>query len=128
MNDVIVVEVENKIPDQDVSIHWHGIEQKGTPYMDGVPMVTQCPINYGGKYKYAFIASSPGTFFYHAHSGKLIITVRLFQLNTQKHCEKIYTKITLKPTTMVNIRISPSKVCAMTYENLETNLSSLSTC
>ncbi|CAG9783902.1 unnamed protein product [Diatraea saccharalis] len=68
VNDVIVVEVRNKIPDQDVTIHWHGISQKGTPHMDGVPMVTQCPIAYGTSYKYAFIASSPGTFFYHADS------------------------------------------------------------
>ncbi|KAL0894088.1 hypothetical protein ABMA27_014134 [Loxostege sticticalis] len=68
VNDVIVVEVKNKIPDQDVAIHWHGVEQKGTPHMDGVPMVTQCPITYGATYKYAFIASAPGTFFYHSDS------------------------------------------------------------
>ncbi|XP_053625627.1 uncharacterized protein LOC128683739 [Plodia interpunctella] len=68
VNDVVVVEVKNKIPNQDISIHWHGVEQKGTPYMDGVPMVTQCPISYGTTYKYAFIASSPGTYFYHADS------------------------------------------------------------
>ncbi|XP_063821940.1 uncharacterized protein LOC135071964 [Ostrinia nubilalis] len=68
VNDVIVVEVKNKIPDQDETIHWHGVEQRGTPHMDGVPMVTQCPIAYGATYKYAFIASSPGTFFYHSDS------------------------------------------------------------
>lgn len=37
--------------------------------MDGVPMVTQCPIGYGQTFKYAFVATSPGTFFYHADSG-----------------------------------------------------------
>nr|ATG88100.1 laccase-2-like protein [Plutella xylostella] len=68
MNDIIVVEVENRIPDQDIALHWHGVEQKGTPFMDGVPMVTQCPIGFGSKYKYAFRASKPGTFFYHADS------------------------------------------------------------
>lgn len=68
LNDVIVVEVNNKIPGQDLAIHWHGIEQAGTPFMDGVPMVTQCPIIYGSTYKYAFRASKPGTFFYHAYS------------------------------------------------------------
>ncbi|KOB79192.1 Laccase-25 [Operophtera brumata] len=35
---------ENRIPDQDLAMHWHGVDQKGSPYMDGVPMVTQCPI------------------------------------------------------------------------------------
>ena len=69
VNDIIVVEVQNSILNQDISIHWHGVEQKGTPYMDGVPMVTQCPIAYGQTFKYAFVATSPGTFFYHADSG-----------------------------------------------------------
>ncbi|CAH0721837.1 unnamed protein product, partial [Brenthis ino] len=68
LHDIVIVKVKNKIPNQDLTMHWHGIEQKGTPYMDGVPMVTQCPISYGSTYEYAFIASSPGTFFYHADS------------------------------------------------------------
>lgn len=68
-NDIIIVDVFNKVPGQDLAVHWHGIEQLGTPYMDGVPMITQCPINYGSSFRYAFRASKPGTFFYHAHSG-----------------------------------------------------------
>ncbi|XP_041977643.1 laccase-1-like [Aricia agestis] len=67
LHDTVVVRVKNKLT-QDVAIHWHGIEQKGTPYHDGVPMVTQCPITYGSTYQYAFVASSPGTYFYHADS------------------------------------------------------------
>ncbi|XP_072943842.1 uncharacterized protein [Epargyreus clarus] len=68
LNDVVIVKVKNKVPDQDLAMHWHGVEQKGTPYMDGVPMVTQCPVSYGSTYEYAFIASTPGTFFYHSNS------------------------------------------------------------
>ncbi|GBP55347.1 Laccase-1 [Eumeta japonica] len=68
VNDVVVVEVQNKVPGQDLAMHWHGIDQSWTPYMDGVPMITQCPINFGATYKYAFRASNPGTHFYHAHS------------------------------------------------------------
>ncbi|KAJ8722548.1 hypothetical protein PYW07_003728 [Mythimna separata] len=68
VNDIIIVEVQNSILNQDITIHWHGVEQKGTPYMDGVPMVTQCPIAYGQTYKYAFVATSSGTFLYHADS------------------------------------------------------------
>ncbi|XP_068629840.1 uncharacterized protein [Battus philenor] len=68
VNDIIIVKVRNKVPGQDITIHWHGVEQKGTPHMDGVPMITQCPIAFGSTYTYAFIASSPGTFFYHADS------------------------------------------------------------
>ncbi|CAK1545224.1 unnamed protein product [Leptosia nina] len=68
VHDIIVVQVRNKIPDQDLAIHWHGVEQRGTPYMDGVSMITQCPISYGSTFKYAFKASTSGTFFYHADS------------------------------------------------------------
>ena len=77
LNDIVIVKVKNKIPNQDLAMHWHGIEQKGTPYMDGVPMITQCPISYGSTYEYAFIASSPGTFFYHSDSGKYHISIKL---------------------------------------------------
>lgn len=70
LHDIVIVKVKNKVPNQDVTLHWHGVEQKGTPYMDGVPMITQCPIVYGSTYEYAFIASNPGTFFYHSDSGK----------------------------------------------------------
>ncbi|XP_075969820.1 uncharacterized protein LOC142972506 [Anticarsia gemmatalis] len=68
VNDIVIVEVQNSVLNQDISMHWHGVDQKGTPYMDGVPMITQCPIAYGQTFKYAFVASSPGTFFYHADS------------------------------------------------------------
>ncbi|XP_039747441.1 L-ascorbate oxidase-like [Pararge aegeria] len=68
LHDIVIVKVKNKVPNQDVTLHWHGVEQKGTPYMDGVPMITQCPIVFGSTYEYAFIASSPGTFFYHTDS------------------------------------------------------------
>lgn len=37
--------------------------------MDGVPMVTQCPINTGNSFRYVFYAAESGTFAWHAHSG-----------------------------------------------------------
>lgn len=76
VNDIIIVEVHNNVLNQDMSIHWHGVDQKGTPYMDGTPMITQCPIGYGQTFKYAFVASSPGTFFYHADSGKVFNNIK----------------------------------------------------
>ncbi|KAK8384269.1 hypothetical protein O3P69_009199 [Scylla paramamosain] len=42
--DEVVVNVENDLHLDSTSIHWHGIHQRGTPYMDGVPFLTQCPI------------------------------------------------------------------------------------
>ena len=50
-------------------IHWHGIHQRSSPYMDGVPYVTQCPILPGNSFRYVFNANKSGTYFYHAHIG-----------------------------------------------------------
>ncbi|PSN32867.1 hypothetical protein C0J52_23400 [Blattella germanica] len=65
--DVVVVDVENYLPGLETSLHWHGQVQRGTPYMDGVPMITQCPIQSGTRFRYKFRASNPGTHFYHSH-------------------------------------------------------------
>ncbi|EGG08312.1 multi-copper oxidase laccase-like protein [Melampsora larici-populina 98AG31] len=56
-----------------VAIHWHGIWQKGTPWMDGVSGVTQCPIPAGASFTYSFkLDGQFGTFWYHAHSQNLV--------------------------------------------------------
>lgn len=68
LNDILVVDVVNRIPGQAVSIHWRGQPQKETPFMDGVPMVTQCPIPSYTTFQYKFRASAIGTHMYHAHS------------------------------------------------------------
>lgn len=69
LNDIIVVDVHNLMEGTDISIHWHGVRHLKTPYMDGVPYVTQCPIEYGTIFRYAFKASDVGSHFYHSHSG-----------------------------------------------------------
>ncbi|CAB0032833.1 unnamed protein product [Trichogramma brassicae] len=68
-NDMIVVEVRNTMMSESTTIHWHGFKQKHTPYMDGVPFVTQCPIQPGETFQYIFNASQPGTYFWHSHIG-----------------------------------------------------------
>jgi FtsP/CotA-like multicopper oxidase with cupredoxin domain len=40
-NDLIVVDVINAMGGTAITNHWHGFYQKETPYMDGVPFVTQ---------------------------------------------------------------------------------------
>nr|DAD33966.1 TPA_asm: hypothetical protein HUJ06_012817 [Nelumbo nucifera] len=42
--DTIIVELKNGLVTENVTIHWHGIRQIGTPWMDGIEGVTQCPI------------------------------------------------------------------------------------
>jgi FtsP/CotA-like multicopper oxidase with cupredoxin domain len=68
-NDMIVVDVINMMGGTTTTIHWHGFHQKQTPWMDGVPFITQCPINFGSTFRYYFNATQPGTQFYHSHSG-----------------------------------------------------------
>jgi len=49
------------------SVHWHGLLQKGTGAMDGVPGITQCPIPPGHSFTYRFRATTYGTTWYHSH-------------------------------------------------------------
>lgn len=53
----------------ELTIHWHGVHQRGTQISDGVPFVTQCPISEGNTFRYQWVAGNAGTHFWHAHSG-----------------------------------------------------------
>ncbi|XP_053377578.1 uncharacterized protein LOC128547895 [Mercenaria mercenaria] len=68
-NQEIEITVVNKFHTDSVTVHFHGIHQKNTPWMDGVAFVTQCPILPGQSFVYRFKAYPPGTSFYHAHIG-----------------------------------------------------------
>lgn len=68
-NDRIIVDVKNHMPGQGIAIHWHGMPQRNSPWMDGVPAVTQCPINHGNRFRYAFTAAQIGSHIYQAASG-----------------------------------------------------------
>ena len=65
----IVVNVINKL-DSNTSIHWHGMHQKNSHWMDGVEHVTQCGIPPDGSFTYIFQAIQTGTHWYHSHSGE----------------------------------------------------------
>jgi len=60
--------VENKLPaGQMTGVHWHGMVLPND--QDGVPGVTQEPIQPGQTYTYEWTAVSTGTHWYHAHMG-----------------------------------------------------------
>lgn len=48
-------------------MHWHGIQNKGTSWYDGVPSVSQCPIAPGSSFTYTFKADAYGSSWYHSH-------------------------------------------------------------
>lgn len=65
--DTIVVNVENKASNS-TSIHFHGLFQNGTNWMDGTVGVTQCPIAPNSNFTYKFVVrGQSGTYWYHAH-------------------------------------------------------------
>ena len=68
-NDILVVDVINRLPGKAAAIHWRGQPQIETPYMDGAPLVTQCPIPSYTTFQYKFRASAAGTHLWHAHAG-----------------------------------------------------------
>ncbi|KAI6760888.1 hypothetical protein HG530_009748 [Fusarium avenaceum] len=65
--DTVQVTVHNDLDDEGVSLHWHGILQKASPWEDGVPGITQCPISSGRSFTYSWVADLYGTSWYHSH-------------------------------------------------------------
>ncbi|KAF8943046.1 hypothetical protein BGZ47_005845 [Haplosporangium gracile] len=66
--DRIVVKVTNNMVNG-TAIHWHGMFQNGTNWMDGTTGVTQCPISPGQSFTYNFtIPNQWGTYWWHAHA------------------------------------------------------------
>ena len=64
--DLIRVRLDNQLP-AETTVHWHGIRLANAA--DGVPALTQDPVQRGAGYTYAFTAPDPGTYFYHPHVG-----------------------------------------------------------
>jgi iron transport multicopper oxidase len=54
VGDTVVVNVNNKLGNESLSIHWHGLPQTGNNANDGTPMITACPIIPGTSYTYNF--------------------------------------------------------------------------
>nr|BBH63274.1 multicopper oxidase [Nephotettix cincticeps] len=67
--DTVIVDVVNEMPGRSTTIHWHGLHQMGTPWMDGVPYVTQCPVHEAETFRYRFRTDDAGTSFWHSHDG-----------------------------------------------------------
>ncbi len=64
--DVVRVDLSNRLS-EGTTIHWYGVPVPNP--MDGVPNVTQQPIESGESFTYKFRAEPAGTYFYHSHVG-----------------------------------------------------------
>lgn len=58
------IEFQNKL-EEPTTIHWHGLRIPNA--MDGVPELTQPPVNPGESFVYEFEPPDAGTFWYHPH-------------------------------------------------------------
>nr|CAD7428056.1 unnamed protein product [Timema monikensis] len=65
--DLIVVDMNVVAQGFQESIHWHGLLQEGSQYYDGVPMLTQCAVQFPDSFRYQFHVEQCGTYFYHSH-------------------------------------------------------------
>lgn len=68
-NQTVVIDVVNNLLSEGTTIHWHGIHQFRTPWMDGVGYTTQPVIVAGASFRYIFKATPSGTHWYHSHVG-----------------------------------------------------------
>ena len=66
---LVKVNVINRLASESISIHWHGMHQRNSNWMDGVAHITQCGIPPLANFTYIFNASQYGTHWYHSHSG-----------------------------------------------------------
>lgn len=62
--DRLRVRFENRLPHAS-TVHWHGVRVPNA--MDGVPYLTQMPVDPGGTFVYEFDLKDAGTFWYHPH-------------------------------------------------------------
>lgn len=64
--DLLRITLENRLPEAS-TIHWHGIRLHNAA--DGVPGMTQDPVEPNTSFSYEFVAPDPGTYFLHSHVG-----------------------------------------------------------
>jgi FtsP/CotA-like multicopper oxidase with cupredoxin domain len=63
--DTVRVHLINHLP-VPTTVHWHGIDVPTN--MDGVPGLSQDPVDPGDEFTYEFTATNPGTRWYHSHT------------------------------------------------------------
>jgi len=64
LGETVRVNFTNRLP-QATTVHWHGVRVPNG--MDGVPHVTQGPVEPGESFIYEFTPKDAGTFWFHPH-------------------------------------------------------------
>ncbi|KAL4905280.1 laccase-1 [Aspergillus multicolor] len=106
-DDDIEVTVINNLP-FNTTVHWHGIEMKDTPEADGVPGLSQAPIEPGETFLYKFKAYPAGTFWYHSHFKGLVQDgqVGAMYIRRKPHAPRPYAAITEDPKELKELKFA----------------------
>lgn len=73
------------------SLHFHGLFQNKTNFMDGPSMITQCPIPVNQEFLYSFTPKQTGTYWVHAHrNGQYVDGLRAPFVVIDNEEEKFY--------------------------------------
>lgn len=67
--DTLEARIENRLTEH-TAVHWHGIRLPNG--MDGVPYITQKPVEPGEHFDYRFELPNTGTFFFHPHCDTVV--------------------------------------------------------
>lgn len=125
----VVVHVTNRLLSDGITVHFHGIEMRGTPWMDGAAFITQCPILPGQTFTYRFRPNRSGTYFYHSHTGAQVnmglvgafivkekepekmeeLVLVLQDYNNRASNDELYTTVILEPYTPEGNFIPPRR-------------------
>jgi FtsP/CotA-like multicopper oxidase with cupredoxin domain len=74
VGDLVEVELRNRDISEGVTVHWHGYPVRNGD--DGVAGVTQDAVRPGESFTYRFLATQPGTFWYHTHQKSSVGVVK----------------------------------------------------
>ena len=84
----VIIRVYNRMAAQNLTIHWHGLVQRASPWSDGTPMISQWPIPPGAWFEYEMILGidDEGTYWYHTHVGLITTQWGVFIVSPAKEC------------------------------------------
>lgn len=64
---MVTVHISNMMLSDSTTIHFHGLHQKATPYFDGMPYITQCPVAAGQSFTHEFKVTILLNTYHHHH-------------------------------------------------------------
>ncbi|RNL99309.1 copper oxidase [Micromonospora solifontis] len=109
VGDKVKIVVENQLPES-TSVHWHGMQVPND--MDGVPDVTQDPIQPGKSFTYTWDATRPMVTWYHSHhNGTKQVTSGLYG---GIEVGDIPTPNNIKPSQVVLMQVQDAGTIGMT--------------